>query len=171
VYIYIYIHIQKENKKIHMLNFEGISTYNWQLSYVYEFCNSKCQSLKSFFVFKEDTVLLQLSGMHLFYCVSVKTNVISTSNKQVPCISTSVISVIQNWIKEFVHYFVPEMLSYRIECPLMTLVLIRYVVLCNGSKSLHSACYFNTNTIRLYSKFSSFCKFSLDLHFISSATC
>ena len=147
-----------------------MSAYNWQLSYVYEFCNNKWQSSKSLSFPKKTQFFVSL--VECIYCtVSSKTNVTSTSSKQVPCINSSVISLIQNWIKEFVHYFVPEMLSYRSESPWMTLVLIRYVVLCNGNKSLHFACYFNTIAIWDYSKFWSFCKFSLDLHSTSSATC
>jgi hypothetical protein len=107
---------------------------------------------------KEDTVFVSLIEC-IYYTVSLKTNVISTSSKQVPCINISVISVIQNWIKEFLHYFVPEMLSYRSESLWMTLVLIRYVVLCNGIKSLLFACYFNKKKYEITASY---------YHFVSS---
>jgi hypothetical protein len=124
-------------------------------------------SVWSHVLFKKGHRSLSTLKIAYVYCVPLKTNVISTSNEQVACINSSLISVIQNSVQEFVHYFVPEMLSYRNKAPWMTLILIRYVymVLCNEMKSLHSACYFNTNTIRPCSKF------GLDLHLTSSATC
>lgn len=101
------------------------------------------------FCFKENTDVCQLNRIHLYYCLSLKTNVISTSKEQSFSISSSVIYVIQIWINQFVHYFDPEMLSYRNGSPLMTFVLIRYVVSRNGVTWHHLASYFNTNAIRL----------------------